>query len=391
MVTLLTRAGSPALALELERTKLGNWLERVFSDEQSGRYSHCVIDGIYTSGIHLVVSVGADGKWYLGFIDDAWRLSKGQHVKLTLRIDDGAPIWATGYVYFTAALNFEFSSDDPLQRLLRQGRVLYLEAPNGKYLLSLTGLGDAMDELAACAARWRHSAQSMPGAVDVSTAPRASTSTQANAGQADSNTTSAPNPGADVVAGGTLPVTPAEAINFLTSLLGRAGLGQIKLDRLDVTRRLLPNYDVSFHIDNVMGGAMVLATSDRGLADDVIANIMSNAAVECKDRFATRRDPINPQAKGVVLGHLATACQVGAKAVHTYYIFLPRPAGGMYLVSLADVLAGPDDEAAGSAADFDEQIMNALMGTSAGGKSGEWKTGDPSSGDPLPGDTAPAP
>lgn len=375
----------PALAFELEASQVGDWRGGAYADDQSGQFSHCGVEGHEANGIWLIFFLGADGSWDMAFSDSKWQLQTGSRFQLRYRIDDDLPITTTGDAVTTTAIRVVLPADGTVQPRLRQGDLLHLDVADESVVFKLNGTGRAFDELMACAARWQRAAQSLPtasaAAGDATTAPAPATvgstaQAPAIAGATDQNAipSAAPPAGTatmgDATAGRS-PAVQAEAAAFLRALLDHAGLAQAKLSRPDVVRRIMPTYDAAFNVDRVMGAAAVIAAPDRGLVDQVIANMISNAAVDCTGKFATRRDPIDPHGTGAVLGHLATACQLGAKAVHQYYLFLPRAAGGMYIVYLADALGGPDDVAAGTAGDFDEQIMRSLVGT--------------------PGDTTPAP
>ena len=68
--------------------ELGDWAGNVYTDDETGKFSHCLVSGDYKSGISLLISVN---RYYIlnsGFYNSAW--PKNQNVQsLSYRFDSG--------------------------------------------------------------------------------------------------------------------------------------------------------------------------------------------------------------------------------------------------------------------------------------------------------------
>lgn len=82
-------AASSAQAREINRYNVGGWQVGVFTNDQSGRFSHCAASGNYRNGLTLLFSVSESLEWAIGFSSPEWRLTPGRDFDVEFRIDGG--------------------------------------------------------------------------------------------------------------------------------------------------------------------------------------------------------------------------------------------------------------------------------------------------------------
>ncbi|HRF09413.1 MAG TPA: hypothetical protein PL193_12345 [Xanthobacteraceae bacterium] len=82
-------AASSAQAREINRYNVGGWQIGVFTNDQSGRFSHCAASGNYRNGLTLLFSVSESLEWAIGFSSPEWRLTQGRDFDVEFRIDGG--------------------------------------------------------------------------------------------------------------------------------------------------------------------------------------------------------------------------------------------------------------------------------------------------------------
>jgi hypothetical protein len=82
-------AASSAQAREINRYNVGGWQIGVFTNDQSGRFSHCAASANYRNGLTLLFSVSESLEWAIGFSSPEWRLTPGRDFDVEFRIDGG--------------------------------------------------------------------------------------------------------------------------------------------------------------------------------------------------------------------------------------------------------------------------------------------------------------
>jgi hypothetical protein len=82
-------AASSAQAREINRYNVGGWQVGVFTNDQSGRFSHCAASANYRNGLTLLFSVSESLEWAIGFSSPEWRLTQGRDFDVEFRIDGG--------------------------------------------------------------------------------------------------------------------------------------------------------------------------------------------------------------------------------------------------------------------------------------------------------------
>lgn len=130
---------------------VGNWIGGAFSDDSTGRFSHCAATAPYANGVSLFVAQNAAGSWLLSFAGPAFRFNKGDSATIDLTFDGqaearlfataSAPSMVTAVMPPNVARTFQKAS-------------LMVAVTGGKPLqFSLTSTGPLIAALANCVTR----------------------------------------------------------------------------------------------------------------------------------------------------------------------------------------------------------------------------------------------
>ena len=103
---------------------LGNWQGGAYTNDNSGEFTHCASGAIYQSGIYLVVSVGADLRWRLGFAHENWQLTTGHTFPLALTFDGQPAINVQGLPISSHLVNVEMPANSSLIAQFRKAKFM---------------------------------------------------------------------------------------------------------------------------------------------------------------------------------------------------------------------------------------------------------------------------
>src|SRR5258706_16427705 len=67
--------------------RVGQWGGGAYTNDATGAFSHCAAAVPYLSGIVLIVGMGANHQWTLGFAHPAWNLTPGESIPIGLTFD----------------------------------------------------------------------------------------------------------------------------------------------------------------------------------------------------------------------------------------------------------------------------------------------------------------
>src|SRR5262245_54344210 len=82
-------AGTTAQAAVIQETNVHGWIVGAYSDNRTGRFSHCATSVPFRSGISLFFHLSSNYRWTMGLANAQWRLTPGQAFNLTYYIDGG--------------------------------------------------------------------------------------------------------------------------------------------------------------------------------------------------------------------------------------------------------------------------------------------------------------
>jgi hypothetical protein len=147
---LLLCCGAASAAGPLRAFQLGLWSGGAYTDDRTGRFSHCSAGVAYDNGINLfVVSTEAHG-WWLGFWNPQWSLSPNASVPIKLRFDGQPPVDVPGTVTNAQTLLVPIPDDSRLTDRFQRSSQLTMTAQGRPFALSLGSTSAVLAELAKC-------------------------------------------------------------------------------------------------------------------------------------------------------------------------------------------------------------------------------------------------
>lgn len=146
----LALAGSAEAGGPFGEIVVGNWRGGSYTNDSTGRFSHCAVNAGYKNGTLLLASVTADFQWLIGISHPNWKLNAGAQVPLQLVFDRGTRIAVTAQVRTPTLLTIAMPAESTLIRAFRQGRYLEVFAGDKKLTFALTSTSEMLPVLVNC-------------------------------------------------------------------------------------------------------------------------------------------------------------------------------------------------------------------------------------------------
>ena len=128
----------------------GLWSGGAYTDDRTGKFSHCSAGVVYDGGTDMfVVSTEAHG-WWLGFTNPHWALGPSGDLPVELNFDDHRPVEIPGTVASPELLLVPMSDNSQLIDTFRRSSQLKVVARERSFSLGLDGTATVMAELANC-------------------------------------------------------------------------------------------------------------------------------------------------------------------------------------------------------------------------------------------------
>ena len=146
--------------------KVGAWTGGAFTDDSTGAFSHCSASTGYASGMGLIIGQNSGSSWLLGFVNPAFRYSKGETIPIDVVFDGQS----AARIFANAVSPVLLSAPLPpnVARLLQRSSLMAATTPKGTYQFNLTSVGPLMPVIANCVAKIK--ATGINSAGDFSTA-----------------------------------------------------------------------------------------------------------------------------------------------------------------------------------------------------------------------------
>lgn len=150
-ISILALGPESAFAKKINSLKSGNWKGGAYTNNQSGRFSHCAASVKYKSGILLLFSVTRTSRWNMGLSNRSWNLTPKQKYPIEYRVDNGNVIRGTALAKSSNLVQVFLPTSDRLFRQFRNGKRLTVWAARQKMSFSLTGSSKMLSLLLKCA------------------------------------------------------------------------------------------------------------------------------------------------------------------------------------------------------------------------------------------------
>lgn len=260
------------------------------TDDQSGKFSFCSAETRYNSGIGLMFSIHADGKWAMSFAHPAWQLTEQAAYPLQYQIDSGPMLSGRGIAVTSKLVLVPLEDSTVLFQMFKQGRQLKVYAAGQTFAFNLTNTSKVLDGVAAC---WQQKfAEPQPPSNPF--APPA-----------------APSPPAD-----NSPYR-AEAATVIANVLSMSGIQGFAI--ADTVPDSLKGYLVVWTAPGLVGGVQIM---DRTTVEQASAFIAASDTGTCKGTLGTF---------------------AGGNGFRINYAIVPRQKGGVYVLSTGETEAGQAD------------------------------------------------
>jgi len=303
--TFLLPCAAPAATMR--NFKVGDWTAGAYSNDSTREFSHCAAVGMYGSGISVVFSINRDFHWSMGFAHPGWKLGEGEVFDIAFTVDDMQPIMAKAHAVKNLLVEVYLDESSELFARFRRGRVLRVAGANQVFTFNLTGTSQLLPALLACAANRGSATQTASNPFE----PRAAKSTR-----------SRPSGGPPDRARET-----AEATALAANLLSAAGITGFTL--LGPSDRPEIKGDARWLQGDVLGTININPNVPPGEFRNIPAYLIGSGAKACRGTFFSGAIPDD----AAQIGRVFTTCQVGSDTTTSYYLVVPRRAGGAYLIA----------------------------------------------------------
>ena len=356
----LMLGAAPANAAVIQQFKVADWQVGAYTNDRSGRFSHCAAAGRYKSGITLLFSVTESLEWAIGFSSPQWNLRQGRQFDVEFRIDGGRAHRVSGRAVSERLIRATLPDSTELFNQFRAGNQLVARVegnPDARF--NLTNTSAMLAEVLSCAKKYKGYVASTtnqgPRAQERDTGsnnrPRLNDNrgTGSSSGSQTGDNRNArlrdreddmPNnfqqdqqpPQQQTPANiGPTEETRAEAAELATNILRRANIPDFQIqkpDQLDANFR--DKYDVVWKAEGITGTLRVLAGPRASTVEKIRAEVVASDVTACKGRFATG---VLPTASGSQAVTIQTSCDADPVWA-VYYIAVPRRKGGTYLLGI---------------------------------------------------------
>lgn len=295
---------SPSPAATLSNFRVGNWYAGAYSNDRTNEFDHCAASAKYRNGVLVLFSVGRNYNWSMGFAHPAWRLQPGTTYDIVFTVDQMSPLMGKAKAIRSNLVEVPLKDSTELFRRFRHGYILRVAAAHQIFRFRLTDTSALLPELLACARAGRNMSQMA-----------ANPFAPGNAGAPPSVTRDA--------------AVTAEATAFAANLLSLAGLKGFTL--------LNPGQYPKFQADarwvqgDTIGAVNVLRNLSGAALTNISGTLIAEDAKSCNGAFFSGAIPDSGQG---TLARVFTHCErTGKKALTTYYLAVPRKAGGAYVIA----------------------------------------------------------
>jgi S1-C subfamily serine protease len=148
---------------------VGNWVGGAFSDDTTGKFSHCAATSSYGSGVSLVVGHNATNSRLLSFASPAFKFNKGE----TLQIDVIFDGQEQARLFATANNNIMVTAIMPpnIVQTFQKASLMVVTAGRSALQFNLNSTGPLMAVLANCVSKVKEKGLDATAATDF-TAPK---------------------------------------------------------------------------------------------------------------------------------------------------------------------------------------------------------------------------
>ena len=150
-ICIVSLTGQSASAEKISSLRSGNWKGGAYTNNNTGRFSHCAASVKYKSGILLLFSVTNKRRWNMGLSNNEWNLTPKKKYPVEYRVDRGGYFEGTAIAKSRGLVQVFLPTSDRLFRQFKNGRRLSVWAARQKMNFALTGTRTMLAKLLNCA------------------------------------------------------------------------------------------------------------------------------------------------------------------------------------------------------------------------------------------------
>ncbi len=149
-IAIATSAGT-ASAEKIVNVNSGSWKGGAYTNNATGRFSHCAANARYKSGIALFFSVTRTRQWSMGFANSHWELSPGNKYPVRFQVDGGPILKGVALAKTQKMVQVHLPANNRLFRHFKVGGTLKVAAGSKVMRFNLSGANRMLAKLYRCA------------------------------------------------------------------------------------------------------------------------------------------------------------------------------------------------------------------------------------------------
>lgn len=293
-------------------TAVAGWNIGAYTNDSTGKFSHCAMSAAYRSGITMYFSVSGNYSWRVGWSHPSWQFVKGNEVDIAVHVDDKGPYNLRAVAASNSMALAELPPQSSVFDLMRRGHRMTVFTSGNRYGFNLDGTYAALSEILACAGRYSGVSTATPSVVaPPSFVPNKQSSSRPSEVTAEQR---------------------LEATKVIANVLAKGDMADFTLltarEIADLKSDYLSKSDVVWRADGVLGTLRIIPKSTASTAKDIATAVVADDLRGCKGQSVsgTTKDERN---SAVV--RMFTGCQDGKDAFEYRYTVVPIEDGTHYL------------------------------------------------------------
>ena len=285
--------------------RIANWSGGSYSKENSKQFDHCGASATNAGGIAISYSVNREYRWRLTFSNPAWNFTSGLSLNLVLAMGERDHMRGRAVAVEKQALEVVVEDNISLFARLAMGGQMKVTAGGLAFEFQLADSDEVLTALAQCVMRSTGIAQNTK-----SKRPGAQRAAQ-------------PAPVADAAA-------DDEAKALAADLVGYAGITGARMSSPGEGSAEL-RVAVVWKAGLVTGTVSVLGPGDAAKVEEMPDKLIDGEARKCPGGlfFVSELDAIDQSP----VARVFTSCKAPEAITSIYYLAVPRPNGGVFLLS----------------------------------------------------------
>ena len=149
-ILMLVLFSESVFARKISSLRTGNWRGGAYTNDRTGKFSHCAASVKYKSGIRLLFSVTRTLKWKMGLSKPSWNLRINNRYNIDYRIDGGRTYRGTAISTTKRLVQVPLPGGGRLFNQIKYGRKLTVWTAQERMLFTLSGTRKMLSRLLRC-------------------------------------------------------------------------------------------------------------------------------------------------------------------------------------------------------------------------------------------------